>query len=209
MATRSVTYKTTEAGTKFPAFPSQGLMSDIQYYEALRKTANRRQRNLEKVAQSNEMYDAALGFGYRKAQWGIKGLFGEDVTRFQKINPENKNLLRKAIKEAEEFVNSPTSTIQGITNIYKHEVDVINEKYGSDFTWEEWAELMRSGAWDDIKDKIGSKTALYSMKYVINGNNFDKAIENATKEKNEGNIPDRSTYEELSRIIAKRHLKRT
>ena len=171
--------------------PTESLQ---QYYRRLAKTADQRLVRLEKASQQ-EFYKPATQWAYAKAQRDIKkwlpaGQEAPEVLRFNtkipgidKLKPEqaNEKLIAK-INDIKSFLSAPSSTKQGITNVYKKRADTLNARYGTQFTWKQMAKYYESGQaalWDA---KYGSKTALHTIAYIQKHRDEIKAaIEQADK----------------------------
>ena len=155
--------------------PTESLQ---QYYKRLAKTADQRLVRLEK-ASKEELYKPAKEWAYAKAQrdirkWLPAGQEEPAVLRFNtkipgldKLKPEqaNEKLIAK-INDIKSFLAAPTSTKQGITNVYKKRADTLNKNYGTKFTWKQMAQYYESGQADLWDAKYGSKTALHTIAYI-------------------------------------------
>ena len=130
-------------------------------YKAIAKKADRRLRNLEKAAEARPYYQTATEWAYARAMKDIESRFGEGVTRFDRKLPAKASRLQitAAIADVETFLDSPTSTITGIKNVYEKRTKTINEKYGTDYKWEDLADLLSSGQYDKLANTYGSQTA--------------------------------------------------
>ena len=142
--------------------PGEDLM---HYYRRLAKTADQRMVRLEKAAEQ-EFYKPAKQWAYAKAQKDIKKWQKKtDEPRLMRWNtkpPEGENLLAK-INDIKSFLESPTSTKKGITEVYKKRADTVNKKYGTKFTWQQLAKYYESGQAQLWDAKFGSKTALRTI----------------------------------------------
>ena len=129
-------------------------------YKAIAKKADRRLRNLEKAAEARPYYQTATEWAYARAVKDIESRFGEGVTRFDRKLPAKASRLQitAAIADVETFLASPTSTITGIKNVYEKRTKTINEKYGTDYKWEDLADLLSSGQYDKLANTYGSQT---------------------------------------------------
>lgn len=117
--------------------------SDIQYYKRLAKVADQRLVRLERLA-SEEGFEGVLGYSYKSALRDIRTLTGNrDATRFN-VKPKqtkggepNKALLHARINAAKRFIEAPTSMKSTIKKVYDERAESLNEKYGTDFDWED------------------------------------------------------------------------
>lgn len=137
-----------------------------QYYRRLAKTADQRLVRLESY-EHDKYFKPATQWAYAKAQkdiqkWQNKGPEDKRL-RFNTAPPKGEEQLLAKINDIKSFLESPTSTKQGIINVYKKRADTLNRKYGTQFTWQSLAKYYESGqaeAWDA---KFGSKTALKTI----------------------------------------------
>lgn len=159
-----------------------------KYYRRLAKTADQRLVRLESY-EHDKYFKTATKWAYAKAQrdiqkWQNKGP-GSEQLRFNTAPPKKKEDLIAKINDIKSFLESPTSTKQGIINVYKKRADTINRKYGTQFTWQSLAKYYESGqaeAWDA---KFGSKTAL---KTIAQLQKQDKKVKDAIKKAEQKDI---------------------
>ena len=63
-----------------------------------------------------------------------------------------------------EFLSSPTSTKSGIKQVYENRVKTLNERYGTDFSWQNLADFFHSGDFAALrKQGYGSKVIMKAM----------------------------------------------
>ena len=166
------------AGYNIDQKPGETLQ---QYYKRLAKTADQRLVRLESY-EHDKYFKPATQWAYAKAQkdiqkWQNKGPEDKRL-RFNTAPPKGEEQLLAKINDIKSFLESPTSTKQGIINVYKKRADTLNRKYGTQFTWQSLAKYYESGqaeAWDA---KFGSKTAL---KTIAQLQKQDKKIKEAIK----------------------------
>lgn len=166
------------AGYNIDQKPGETLQ---QYYKRLAKTADQRLVRLESY-EHDKYFKPATQWAYAKAQkdiqkWQNKGPEDKRL-RFNTAPPKGEEQLLAKINDIKSFLQSPTSTKQGIINVYKKRADTLNRKYGTQFTWQSLAKYYESGqaeAWDA---KFGSKTAL---KTIAQLQKQDKKIKEAIK----------------------------
>lgn len=136
------------------------------YYRRLAKTADQRLVRLEKY-EEDPNYKTATKWAYARAVKDIKSWQkpGEKVTqyRFNTAPPKDPEKLLAKINDIKTFLESPTSTKGGITNVYKKRAATVNKKYGTNFTWQQLAKYYTSGQADLWDAKFGSKTALKTI----------------------------------------------
>lgn len=98
----------------------------------------------------------------------------------------------RRIEMLKDFLESPTSTIQDVKQIYKKTAETFNKTYGTDFTWETMAKYYYSGLADKFKsnESIGSDGGLEVMavlqktpdKVIKNLQNIDAIVETVDDE---------------------------
>ena len=137
-----------------------------KYYRRLAKTADQRLVRLEKYEQQT-YFKTATKWAYAKAVKDIKKWMPKDakVTEYRfNIKPPTKteDLLAK-INDIQTFLESPTSTKKGITEVYKKRADTVNKKFGTNFTWQQLAKYYDSGMAEVWDAKFGSDTALRTI----------------------------------------------
>ena len=137
-----------------------------QYYRRLAKTADQRLVRLERYGE-DEFYKTARQWAYARAVQDVKKWRqpGEalHVFRFNTKPPKDPEDLLAKINDIKTFLTAPTSTKQGITDVYKRRADTINKKYGTKFKWQELAKFYTSGQAELWEAKFGSKTALKTI----------------------------------------------
>ena len=138
----------------------------VQYYRRLAKTADQRMVRLEKASEQ-KFFHVATEWAYAKATRDIlKWIPPRDnkstKLRFNTKPPEGEDLIAK-INDIKSFLSSPTSTKQGIINVYKKRADTVNKRYKTKFTWQQLAKYYESGQAELWDAKFGSKTALRTI----------------------------------------------
>ena len=157
----------------------------VQYYRRLAKTADQRMVRLEKALQE-PYFKVATEWAYAKAtrdilKWIPPGDNKSTKLRFNTKPPEGEDLIAK-INDIKSFLSSPTSSKQGIINVYKKRADTVNKKYGTNFTWKQLAKYYDSGQAELWDAKFGSKTALMTIASLQkNKKKLVKAIKEADR----------------------------
>lgn len=144
-----------------------------EFYRSIAKAADQRLVELERLAKKKGFEDVT-NWAYAKAQRDIRGMFGENATRFNRKIPEDVNLntLYKDINKVLNFLNAPTSSISGITEVYDKRANTINTRYDTNLDWSTVGHLFESVMWKKVNSKYGSKTALKALG-VIQSNKKD------------------------------------
>lgn len=157
----------------------------VQYYRRLAKTADQRMVRLEKASQE-PYFKVATEWAYAKAtkdilKWIPPGDNKSTKLRFNIKPPEGEDLIAK-INDIKSFLSSPTSSKQGIINVYKKRADTVNKNYGTNFTWKQLAKYYDSGQAELWDAKFGSKTALLTIASLQkNKKKIVKAIKEADR----------------------------
>lgn len=157
----------------------------VQYYRRLAKTADQRMVRLKKASQE-PYFKVATEWAYAKAtrdilKWIPPGDNKSTKLRFNTKPPEGEDLIAK-INDIKSFLSSPTSSKQGIINVYKKRADTVNKKYGTNFTWKQLAKYYDSGQAELWDAKFGSKTALLTIASLQkNKKKLVKAIKEADR----------------------------
>ena len=129
------------------------------YYRRLAKTADQRLVRLEKLSKE-KYFEPATDWAYSSAMRDIKTWNGQTAKRFNTAPPVSEEKLIAKINDIKKFLDSSTSTKTGITNAYIKKANTFNEKYGTDFTWDQVAKYFDRKTADRFAAKFGSKTAL-------------------------------------------------
>lgn len=138
----------------------------LKYYKSVAKNADRRLRNLEKLAEQDD-YKIADKWAYSAAMRDIHKWSGDAAKRFDVAPPATKRDLQKKIVEIENFLNSPTSTKTGIKESYQKKSDTYKEKYGINLTWSQVGDFFESEGYKYLDKKgYGSKTVMVSIGYM-------------------------------------------
>lgn len=118
-------------------------------YMRLAHRADQRLLRLERLS-DEAYYTSVQQYGYKYAMKSISDLGGG--TRFRSAPIQNEDQLREALAGVRKFLDAPSSTKSGITAVYKKRAKSINEKFGTNLTWQEIAD-----AWEYIDSHKGAK----------------------------------------------------
>lgn len=134
----------------------------LQYYKRLAKTADQRLVRLEQLA-TQPGYENVTAYAYARAQYDI-GRYSAGH-RFNTKPPVkadgtvDSQLLNEKIADIKTFLSSVSSTKAGITNVYEKRARSINEKFETNFTWQDLADYFKSGDFEKHKkSKFASET---------------------------------------------------
>lgn len=142
----------------------------LKEYKLLSMRADKRLQRLEKLA-TEEHYHGVLTYSYARAMRDIRSWSGSKGTRFGTKPPGNVQQLQAKINDIKHFLDAPTSSKRGITNIYKKRADTTNKRFKTNFTWQDLANFYESDMADKLDSEYGSSTlvrALGSIKRVSN-----------------------------------------
>lgn len=143
--------------------------SKIEYYKSfykqIAKAADARLLSLERLAQK-EGFENVLEWSYREAMYDIKAEYGEKAKRFNRKLPDDLRSVYKDIRSVLNFLESPTSSRQGIAEIYQKKSDTIYARYGVKTDWQSIAGLFESKLYQKTDSKYGSKTALKAIGFI-------------------------------------------
>lgn len=151
----------------------------MREYRKLAKRADQRLVRLEKLAESGDTnFKGVLTYSYKRAasdaaKWGSMS----EKPRFNIKPPETKGELSAKIKDIEAFLNAPTSTKQGIVNVYKKRAETFNKKFGekdkkgnvkNPVTWQQLANYYKSDQAKREATRYGSRTIARAVKIKSN-----------------------------------------
>lgn len=127
------------------------------YYRRLAKAADQRLVRLEGYAH-DEHFKNVTEWAYARAQKDISKWSGSGANRFNTAPPETPQQLQSKIEDIKTFLESATSTKQGIIDIYKRRADTFNETNGTSFTWHDLATFFERGGNELLDTQYGSET---------------------------------------------------
>lgn len=139
--------------------------SDKEYYIRLAKVADQRLVRLEKLSHEKG-YEAVTSYAYASAMNDLKN-FGQKRFNAKVPDPtteEGAFLFREKLAAVKEFLRSPTSTKGGVTDVYQSKADTMNERYGTDFTWQDMADFFSTGYAQKLFNELkASKTVMKAI----------------------------------------------
>jgi len=141
----------------------------LKKYNKLAKKADRRMRELERFSRYEE-YKDIKNYAYKKAAEMIKTwtppdkMYENRSPRWQRNAPLDTRSLKAKIKDIESFLNMKSSTLKGIKEIYNKRAKALNEKYGTEFDWQQLAHFFEDGGLaDKAFETYGSSTVLLAF----------------------------------------------
>lgn len=139
----------------------------LQYYRRLAKVADQRLVRLERLTET-EGFENVTAYAYARAQRDISRY--TEGHRFNTKPPLNDDgtvdyrLLKEKTADIKTFLSSVSSTKAGIISTYEKRANTLNEKYNTEYTWEDLADYFQSGDFDKHKkDKFGSSTIFKAL----------------------------------------------
>ena len=128
-------------------------------YRTLAKAADQRLVRLEGYAYEENMKNATR-WAYARAQFDIKQWSGEGAKRFNTAPPTSDTHLEHKIADIKRFLQSESSTKKGIIGTLQKRADTLNQKYHTNFRWDEVGRFFNSKLYKKLEDINGSKTIL-------------------------------------------------
>lgn len=127
-------------------------------YRRLAKKADNRLRALESY-QYDKNFAPATHWAYAAAQRDIRSWGGS--RRFNtSVSDLSDNQLQAKIADINKFLESKTSTKTGIRSVYMDRVNTLNSRMGTNYTWQEFAQMIKSDTYQKLESIYGSKTAM-------------------------------------------------
>lgn len=150
-----------------------------EFYKRIAKVADQRLVEIESLARKPG-YKKIKQWAYKVAMREIKGMYGEGVKRFNRKPPSDLRSLFKNINRVLQFLESPTSSKQGINEVYEKRAKTISDTYNIDLDWSTVGDLFESALYKKVDSKYGSKTAIQAIG-IIQADK--KTVKKALKEK--------------------------
>ena len=140
-------------------------------YRTLAKAADQRLVRLE-AYQHDKGFKPATEWAYARAQRDIQAWSGAEANRFNTAPPASKVDLVAKINDIKHFLQSPTSTKQGIIDVYVKRANSLNEtmrakdKNWKDLSWKDLAQYFDSALHDKLDKQYGSKTMFKAINKI-------------------------------------------
>lgn len=135
------------------------------FYKSIAKAADARLLALERLS-SKEGYENVREWSYKLAMHDIHSSFGPQAKRFNRKIPDDLTKVYKRIRDVLNFLEAPTSSKQGIDEIYQKRADTVYKRYGIKTNWQSIAGLFESKVYQKTDSKYGSKTALKALGFI-------------------------------------------
>lgn len=137
----------------------------VKVYRTLAKSADQRLVRLESY-QHDKAFKTATQWAYKRAMHDIEQWSGAEAKRFNTAPPKSETDLISKIQDIKHFLESPTSTKQGIVNVYQKRAQTLNktmkakDKNWKDLTWKDMAQYFDSALHEKLDEEYGSKTKI-------------------------------------------------
>lgn len=135
------------------------------FYKSIAKAADARLLALERLS-GKDNYENVREWAYKQAMYDIHSSFGPKAKRFNRKIPDDLTKIYKNIRNVLSFLESPTSSKQGIDEIYQKRAETIYKRYGIKTNWQSIAGLFESKVYQKTDSKYGSKTALKALGFI-------------------------------------------
>ena len=135
------------------------------FYKSIAKAADSRLLALERLSKKAG-YENVLAWAYRDAMYDIHAAFGPNAKRFNRKQPDDLRNVYKQIRNVLRFLESPSSSKQGIDETYQKRADTVYERYGVKTDWQSIGGLYESRLYQKTDSKYGSKTALKAIGFI-------------------------------------------
>ena len=135
------------------------------------REANMKLLNIEQLAKQ-EGFEGIKDFAYYNAMREIRKIRGEEFKRFNL--PKNTHQLEKTKRALESFLGATTSTKKGIVSVFEKNAASLNEKFGSDYSWQQMGQFLKSAGFEQLKAEYDSETAIIMLKALYNNRDLSK-----------------------------------
>lgn len=133
--------------------------------------ANMKLLNLETLSKK-EGFEGVKDYAYYNAMRDIRSIRGEEFKRFNM--PKNTHQLEKTKRSLEKFLGATTSTKKGIVGVYEKNAASLNEKFGSNYSWQQMGQFLKSAGFEKLKREYYSDTAIIMLKALFENQNLSK-----------------------------------
>lgn len=129
----------------------------VKVYRTLAKAADQRLVRLESYEELPNFKNATK-WSYARAMRDIQQWSGESAKRFNTAPPKSSSQLLAKIEDIKTFIKSPTSTKKGMKEILQKRADTLNERYGTNFKWDDVGTFFESGLAKELDKDYASRT---------------------------------------------------
>lgn len=146
-------------------------------YRSMVEIANRRLRRIREYSKKPG-YEGITEFSYKNAMEDISKYFGRGKRGFSRKIPTGKNaykVFQKYYNSVQRFLESKSSTIGDINQIYKKRATKLDAKYNWGLDWRDLAKMFESGMYKKFKaDNYDSEQTFQAIATFIK--NKDKTL---------------------------------
>lgn len=170
----------------------------VKEYRKLAKRADQRLVRLERYAEQPK-YSNITQFAYKKAMRDIRSWSGENATRFNTKPPSHISKLQAKIADINAFLRSASSSLKptkdnaiyrdgvlvggGIDLTYQKRADTLNQRYGTNVTWENVGSIFESQLYRKLIKKYGSQASKSIVRDIGKLQQNEKEIKAALNKK--------------------------
>lgn len=173
----------------------------MKEYRALAKRADQRLVRLEKTSQQDG-YSGVLDYAYSKAMQDIQGWSGEGAKRFNRDMPQSNIQLQAKINDIKSFLALPTSTKQGTNKYFVQRTAALNAKFGTNYTWQEWARFFEKEGTSIFETKgLKYNETAFQVLATISGKRSEKSISEAIESNQK--IADKDVAKTIAKNLVK------
>lgn len=144
--------------------------TDYQYYRRLAKLADQRLYRIEKYSEQDH-FKGMKSNAYARAIYDIQAFGGDkrfnNMPTKTKSGEYNKNEIQQRLTAVKKFLQAPTSTKAGTIKVYEQRTKTINDKYGTNFKWQDLAKFYERGLADKLSQTVaGSDTLMVALGHI-------------------------------------------
>lgn len=138
--------------------------AELKEFRTLAHRADQRLRQLKKDSK-RAGFENITNWAYQKAMRDIRYWSGEGAHTFDRDAPTSLNQLRAKKRDIMEFLQAPTSTITGTKKMFAERAKNLNEKYGTNFDWEDLGNVFENKEENEFYQK-GGVSYLKAVSYM-------------------------------------------
>ena len=151
----------------------------LKEYRRLAKRADQRLVRIENEYSKRKGYEEITKYAYRVAIRDIRSWSGSDAKRFNTRPPKNTNQLKEKIADIKKFLESKSSTMSGVKQVYDKRTDTINRKFGTDFSADRLTDFFNSALYKKMDKLYYADTMLKTVGVIqANDEQIVEALEN-------------------------------
>ena len=126
----------------------------VSEYRKLARRADDRLRTIEAVSHRPE-FKGIKSFAYKSAINDIQKTFKSTGKRFNTKPPKSDTELQAKINAIKKFLGKQSSTPTGVKHKYMDTAKTLNERYGTNFQWQDLAKYYGTGLNKQLENLIG------------------------------------------------------